>query len=192
MAPRSPIAWTIPARSGWDSRKWLPTKAIAASTSVSMLPMGPAPQVRSSVDCVPWRILLRASRRMQRSLRGFNCRALDRFAPMRRRGELNTSCIGSIGKRRIALCEGKPAEHREFEVAMIVMSYFTDADNMVASEIRVILADDHPMMLIGIEHEFADVNSIRLVGTARNSTELIALLTSTQCDVLVSDYAMPA
>jgi two-component system, NarL family, captular synthesis response regulator RcsB len=75
---------------------------------------------------------------------------------------------------------------------MIVMSYFTDTDNMVASEIRVILADDHPMMLIGIEHEFADVNSIRLVGTARNSTELIALLTSTQCDVLVSDYAMPA
>jgi two-component system capsular synthesis response regulator RcsB len=63
---------------------------------------------------------------------------------------------------------------------------------MVASEIRVILADDHPMMLIGIEHEFADVNTIRLVGKAKNSTELIALLTNEQCDVLVSDYAMPA
>ncbi|MBC8749119.1 two-component system capsular synthesis response regulator RcsB [Paraburkholderia sp. WC7.3g] len=72
------------------------------------------------------------------------------------------------------------------------MSYFNQVDNMAASEIRVILADDHPMMLIGIEHEFAEVSTIQLVGTARNSTELIALLNSKPCDVLVSDYAMPA
>lgn len=77
-------------------------------------------------------------------------------------------------------------------VSIILMSYFNDVDNMVASEIRVILADDHPVMLSGIEHEFSEVRTIQLVGTARNSTELIALLSSTQCDVLVSDYAMPA
>jgi two-component system capsular synthesis response regulator RcsB len=47
-------------------------------------------------------------------------------------------------------------------------------------------------MLRGIEHELSDVASIQLVGTARNSTELIALLASKKCDVLVSDYAMPA
>jgi two-component system, NarL family, captular synthesis response regulator RcsB len=90
------------------------------------------------------------------------------------------------------LCEGKPAKHMERAVAIIERSYFNEIDNMAASEIQVILADDHPMMLVGIEHEFAGVNTIRLVGTARNSTELIALLTSTPCDVLVSDYAMPA
>jgi two-component system capsular synthesis response regulator RcsB len=72
------------------------------------------------------------------------------------------------------------------------MSYFNDIDNMVDSGIRVILADDHPVMLRGIEHELSDVASIQLVGTARNSTELIALLASKKCDVLVSDYAMPA
>ncbi|MBB5415427.1 two-component system capsular synthesis response regulator RcsB [Paraburkholderia atlantica] len=72
------------------------------------------------------------------------------------------------------------------------MSYLDDIDNMDAFAIRVILADDHPVMLSGISHEFAEVKTIQLVGTARNSTELIALLTSTQCDVLVSDYAMPA
>jgi two-component system capsular synthesis response regulator RcsB len=63
---------------------------------------------------------------------------------------------------------------------------------MIASVIRVILADDHPVMLSGIAHEFSEVSTIQLVGTARNSTELIALLGSKQCDVLVSDYAMPA
>ncbi|WP_233849254.1 response regulator transcription factor [Paraburkholderia sp. HD33-4] len=63
---------------------------------------------------------------------------------------------------------------------------------MDAFVIRVILADDHPVMLSGIAHEFSSVNTIQLVGTARNSTELIALLASTQCDVVVSDYAMPA
>jgi two-component system capsular synthesis response regulator RcsB len=47
-------------------------------------------------------------------------------------------------------------------------------------------------MLRGIEHELSEVASIQLVGTARNSTELIALLASKKCDVLVSDYAMPA
>ncbi|MGF6262576.1 two-component system capsular synthesis response regulator RcsB [Paraburkholderia youngii] len=72
------------------------------------------------------------------------------------------------------------------------MSYLDDIDNMDAFAIRVVLADDHPVMLSGISHELAEVKTIQLVGTARNSTELIALLTSTQCDVLVSDYAMPA
>lgn len=71
-------------------------------------------------------------------------------------------------------------------------SYFNVIDNMAASEIRVIIADDHPVMLSGIEHELSAVTSIELVGAARNSTELIALLASKPCDVLVSDYAMPA
>lgn len=85
-----------------------------------------------------------------------------------------------------------PLSVESFSWPIIVMSYFNDIDNMVDSGIRVILADDHPVMLRGIEHELSDVASIQLVGTARNSTELIALLASKKCDVLVSDYAMPA
>ena len=59
-------------------------------------------------------------------------------------------------------------------------------------EIRVVLADDHPGMLAGVKHELASVETFTLVGEAANSTGLMALLETTPCDVLVSDYAMPA
>nr|WP_230945174.1 response regulator transcription factor [Burkholderia territorii] len=53
------------------------------------------------------------------------------------------------------------------------------------------MADDHPLLLAGLAHELARAGTIRLVGTARNSTELVALLETDPCDVVVSDYAMP-
>jgi len=63
---------------------------------------------------------------------------------------------------------------------------------MANQPIRVILADDHPVMLKGIEHELSEMSAIEVTGSARNSTELIELLNTRPCDVLVSDYAMPA
>lgn len=58
--------------------------------------------------------------------------------------------------------------------------------------IRVAVADDHPAILFGVKHEFADNRSICIDGVARNSTELIELLNRTRFDVLICDYAMPA
>ncbi|OMG70843.1 DNA-binding response regulator [Burkholderia ubonensis] len=58
--------------------------------------------------------------------------------------------------------------------------------------IDVVLADDHPGMIVGITHELSVFGTIRVRGCAHNSTELIELLESTPCDVIVSDYAMPA
>jgi len=63
---------------------------------------------------------------------------------------------------------------------------------MTVFSIGVVLADDHPGMIAGVTHELSSVNTIVLKGHAGNSTELVALLESTPCDVLVSDYAMPA
>ena len=62
---------------------------------------------------------------------------------------------------------------------------------MGSYQIRVVLADDHPALLVGVQHGLSSVPTIRLTGTAGNSTELIALLDANVCDVLVSDYAMP-
>ncbi len=59
-------------------------------------------------------------------------------------------------------------------------------------EIRVVVADDHPGMLAGVRHELAQMSGIRLLATAADSTELMRLLATTPCDVVVSDYAMPA
>jgi len=63
---------------------------------------------------------------------------------------------------------------------------------MASLTIRVLLADDHPAMLSGVEHELSVISTIQLMGSAHSSTELIALLDAKPCDVLVSDYAMPA
>ncbi|MBU9297930.1 DNA-binding response regulator [Burkholderia multivorans] len=57
--------------------------------------------------------------------------------------------------------------------------------------IGVVLADDHPGMIVGVSHELSRMKEIELRGHAANSTELVELLETTPCDVLVSDYAMP-
>ncbi len=57
--------------------------------------------------------------------------------------------------------------------------------------IRVAIADDHPAILFGVQHELAQHPSIAIEGLARNATELIALLERTHIDVVVCDYAMP-
>lgn len=47
------------------------------------------------------------------------------------------------------------------------------------------------MVLQGIQADLTISNSITVIGTVRNSSELIPALDDMQCDVLVSDYAMP-
>lgn len=57
--------------------------------------------------------------------------------------------------------------------------------------LRVMVADDHPVTLLGIAHSLQGASGIRVAGTASNSTELIDALGQQQCDVLVLDYVMP-
>lgn len=58
-------------------------------------------------------------------------------------------------------------------------------------KIHLLLADDHPALLSGIKHELDSVPSIAIQGVARDSGQLVQLLNSMPCDVLVTDYAMP-
>jgi two-component system capsular synthesis response regulator RcsB len=59
-------------------------------------------------------------------------------------------------------------------------------------KIRVMVADDHPGMIAGVRHELAQTPGLDLIAAAADSTELMGLLAEQPCDVLVSDYAMPA
>lgn len=61
---------------------------------------------------------------------------------------------------------------------------------MHAYKIKVVIADDHPVIIEGIKRSIA-VNTISLVDVARNSTEIIALMDKGGAEVLVTDYAMP-
>ncbi|MCC8395410.1 response regulator transcription factor [Paraburkholderia sp. MMS20-SJTR3] len=58
-------------------------------------------------------------------------------------------------------------------------------------QINVVLADDHPALVAGVKYALEPVRTIKVTGTAQNSSEIIQLLESVPCDVLVADYAMP-
>ena len=48
--------------------------------------------------------------------------------------------------------------------------------------IRVVVADDHPVILFGAEHALLDFPGIQVVGRARQSTELVKALQTVPCD----------
>lgn len=57
--------------------------------------------------------------------------------------------------------------------------------------VRVAIADDHPTLLAGMEHLLSGFKWLSLVGMAISSTELVALLGKSACDVVVTDFSMP-
>ncbi|MGU7816478.1 response regulator, partial [Burkholderia sp. AW49-1] len=57
--------------------------------------------------------------------------------------------------------------------------------------LNVVLADDHPAVMVGLRMHVGKLPGVRIVGEVRNSTELIDLLDGRPCDVIVTDYAMP-
>ncbi len=61
----------------------------------------------------------------------------------------------------------------------------------MSSAVRVLLADDHPMVRYGIAVVLADDPDVELVGEAADGTELLAMLESCAPDVVVTDLAMP-
>lgn len=57
--------------------------------------------------------------------------------------------------------------------------------------IRVILADDHPLIIFGVRQTLAAAAGIRVVADASNPRALFDLLRTVPCDVLVTDFSMP-
>src|ERR1700761_3230929 len=57
--------------------------------------------------------------------------------------------------------------------------------------VRVVVADDHPVILFGAEQALLKFPGLQVVARARQSTELIKVLQTIACDVLVTDLAMP-
>ncbi|AYG09656.1 DNA-binding response regulator [Pseudomonas fluorescens] len=57
--------------------------------------------------------------------------------------------------------------------------------------LRVIIADDHPIVRIGQRVVIEANGRCKVVGEADGPDELLRLLETTPCDVLVTDFAMP-
>lgn len=57
--------------------------------------------------------------------------------------------------------------------------------------LRVIIADDHPIVRIGQKVVIEASGRCKVVGEANGPDELLNVLSATPCDVLVTDFAMP-
>src|ERR1051325_9793279 len=64
----------------------------------------------------------------------------------------------------------------------------TDEDSVM---IRVIVADDHPVVVIGVKTVLERHGDIKVVGEACNGSELIDRLDPLPCDVIITDFSMP-
>ena len=59
------------------------------------------------------------------------------------------------------------------------------------SPTRIIIADDHPVVMLGVRALLKDRSSLHVVGEATNGGELLALLARQHCDLLITDFSMP-
>lgn len=57
--------------------------------------------------------------------------------------------------------------------------------------IRVVVADDHPMVRYGIAAVLAGSGTVELAGEAADGAELLAVVATTRPDVVLTDLAMP-
>lgn len=57
--------------------------------------------------------------------------------------------------------------------------------------LRIIIADDHPVVRIGARSVIESSGTGEVVAEASSSQQLLGLLASHPCDVLVTDYSMP-
>ena len=58
---------------------------------------------------------------------------------------------------------------------------------MTAERTRVIIADDHPMLIDGVSANLAADPNLQVVATARSFGELLKLLPTAKADVVVLD-----
>lgn len=58
-------------------------------------------------------------------------------------------------------------------------------------QLRVVLADDHPFVRLGVRSAVSAHADIVIAGESANPTSLIELLQKVRCDVLVTDLSMP-
>jgi two-component system capsular synthesis response regulator RcsB len=61
-----------------------------------------------------------------------------------------------------------------------------------SARLRTILADDHPVVLLGLRAVLQKDGRADIVGEAASADELWDLLAKTPCDLLITDYSMPA
>src|SRR3974377_759529 len=67
----------------------------------------------------------------------------------------------------------------------------TDSHPTMRTTLKVLIADDHPLMLQGIRRALEAADDIEVVGDARGGEELLALVERRKPDLVLLDLHMP-
>jgi len=59
------------------------------------------------------------------------------------------------------------------------------------NQIKIIIADDHPIMIDGIKNSLTDSTEIKIIGEAKNGLEAIELVKTKKPDLAILDIRMP-
>ena len=57
--------------------------------------------------------------------------------------------------------------------------------------IRLVIADDHPMLVDGLKKVLEEMNEVQIAATAHNGWELVDILRKTPVDMVLLDLQMP-
>src|SRR5437660_3488832 len=71
------------------------------------------------------------------------------------------------------------------------MATHTDPQTSTRATLKVLIADDHPLMLQGIRRALEAADDIEVVGDARTGEELLALVERRKPDLVLLDLHMP-
>jgi DNA-binding NarL/FixJ family response regulator len=58
-------------------------------------------------------------------------------------------------------------------------------------QVRIIIADDHPLLIDGVKIVLEEMKDVKVVGTAGNGLQLISVLRTTAADLVLLDLQMP-
>jgi two-component system, NarL family, captular synthesis response regulator RcsB len=56
---------------------------------------------------------------------------------------------------------------------------------------RIVIADDHPVVMLGIRALLKGLSNVQVVGEANSGGELLSMLASEPCELLITDFSMP-
>lgn len=62
----------------------------------------------------------------------------------------------------------------------------------MTNTVKIVIADDHPIVLMGVKSSLASIPDIELCGEAQDSDSLIQLIKDHHPDLIITDYNMPA
>ncbi len=71
------------------------------------------------------------------------------------------------------------------------LSELSELENDVGAKLRVLIADDHPLMLAGLRRVLETQDDIEVVGQARSAAEVVALVERRRPSLVLMDLRMP-